>query len=75
MDHKTQCEGGYSIGGGTETATAQIVELIRPGDYTLEWAEVTVDGVTYLPDPASLPVTLDPRIEPYQLEVLYSATP
>jgi hypothetical protein len=65
--------GGYSVGGSAETATAQLSELIPPGEYTLEWGEVTVDGVTYSPDPATMTVTLDPRIEPYDFEVVYSA--
>jgi hypothetical protein len=67
--------GGYSIGGGAETATAPLFELIPAGEYTLEWGEVTVDGLTYLPDPASLPVTLDPRIEPYEFAVAYHSAP
>ena len=51
------------------------MELVEPGDHTLDWGEVTVEGVTYLPDPASIPVMLEPRIEPYVFEVVYQPQP
>lgn len=71
----TTISGSYSVGALTTTGTVQTVDLIPPGSYTVDWGEVTVDGVTYLPDPASRPVTLEPRIEPYEFEAVYAAAP
>ena len=67
--------GDYGVGGSTLTGTVQLEDLIRPGSYTVEWGEVTVDGVTYRPDPASSPATLDPRLEPYEFAALYAPAP
>jgi len=65
----------YSVGGYAEAGTVQTLELIRPGGYTVVWEEVTVDGVRYLPNPATHSITLEPGIEPYELEGHYSAAP
>ena len=68
-------DGGTSYGGSVFADSLQTVELVEPGDHTLDWGEVTVEGVTYLPDPASIPVMLEPRIEPYVFEVVYQPQP
>jgi hypothetical protein len=71
----TTLAGNYSVGGSALTDSIQTVDLIPPGSYTVDWGEVTVDGVRYLPDLGSTPVTLEPSIEPYEFDVVYTATP
>jgi hypothetical protein len=67
--------GDYGVGGSVLTDTTQTVDRVRPASYNVEWGEVTIDGVTYRPDPAIQPATLDPRIEPYEFAALYAAVP
>jgi len=67
--------GEFGAGGRALTDDFQLAEGIRPGSYTFEWGEVTVDGVTYRPDPASQPATLVPSLEPYEFEAVYAPAP
>jgi hypothetical protein len=55
--------------------TVRTGDRLRAGSYTVEWGEVVLDGVTYRPDPASTLVTLEPSLEPYKFENLYSPIP
>jgi hypothetical protein len=71
----TAVSGRHGVIGWTLTGTVQTVGLIQPGSYVVTWDEATVDGVTYRPDPASIPATLEPRIEPYEFGVVYTAEP
>jgi hypothetical protein len=70
-----QLSGSFDITGSAPTGSLELVELVPAGSYTLQWGEVTVDGTTYRPDPASQTVALDPQIEPYDFQVTYSAAP
>jgi hypothetical protein len=71
----------YSMSGsfGTEgtvlTGTAATVDRLRQGTYSIEWDEVTVDGITYRPNPTSQTATLESRLEPYEFSAVYSAAP
>ena len=67
--------GSFGTEGTVLTGTAVTLDRLRPGTYSVEWDEVTVDGITYLPDPASQTANLEPRVEPYEFSAVYSAAP
>ncbi|HEY7637260.1 MAG TPA: hypothetical protein VH763_17035 [Gemmatimonadales bacterium] len=67
-------DNGTSYGGFAAADSATTLDLVAPGNYTLEWGEITVDGVTYLPDPAIQQVTLTPQIEAFEFGVTYTAS-
>jgi hypothetical protein len=71
----TTVAGDFSVGGQAEADTFQTAGLLRPGSYNLEWGDVTVDGVTYRPNPATQPATLEASLVPYEFATLYTAVP
>jgi hypothetical protein len=71
----TTLAGDYSVGGQALTDSVHSVSPIPPGDYNMTWGDVTVAGVTYRPNPASQPATLEPSLVPYEFAVLYTAVP
>jgi hypothetical protein len=67
--------GAIGFSDGAVTGSVRIFDLLPPDDYTIEWQEVTVDGITYRADPAMESATLAPRVEPYEFVALYTAVP
>jgi len=55
--------------------SVRILDRIAPGSYTMEWGEVSADGVTYRPDQGTVAVTLAPSLTPYEFAALYSPAP
>jgi hypothetical protein len=72
----TAVTGDHGVIAFTTTGTVNLAPLIRPATYIVSWDPATVDGITYLPDPAGMPpITLEPRIEPYEFAAVYSPEP
>jgi hypothetical protein len=67
--------GSIGTAGNSPTDSAVTLDRFPPGTYIAEWSEVTIDGVTYRPAPATQTVTLAPRVEPYDFSAVYSAAP
>lgn len=71
----TTLAGDYSVGGQGLTDSVQTVDQVPPGSYTMTWGDVTVDGVTYQPTPASEPAMLTPSLVPYEFAAIYAVVP
>jgi hypothetical protein len=67
--------GSIGIPFSSPSDSAVTFDRFPPGSYIAEWSDVTVDGVTYRPEPATLSATLEPRVEAYDFTTVYAAAP